>query len=87
MFSFITVVVFYVVLGWIGYKVTGKDEVLHGYNQLKDDIGLPNPLKLVIVLLALSLILLSVGAVATCEYVSEKIIDFISWLRKVTVKA
>lgn len=86
MFSLITTVVFYVVLGWVGYKVTGKDEVLYGYNQLKDDIGLPNPLKLVIVLLALSLILIIVGTLATCEYVSEKIIDFISWLRKVTLK-
>lgn len=87
MFSLITSVVFYVVLGWIGYKVTGKDDVKYGYNQLKDTIELSNPLKLVIVLLAISLILIIVGAVATCEYVSEKIIDFISWLRKVTVKA
>lgn len=87
MFSLITSVVFYVVLGWVGYKASGKEEVTCGYNQLNKDIGLPNPFKLVITLLALSLILIIAGAVATCTYVSEKIIDFIYWLRKVTVKA
>lgn len=87
MFSFITSVVFYVVLGWVGYKASGKEEVTYGYNQLNKDSRIPQPFRLLFILVVLYCFCLWVGVIKVVEYVSEKLGDSLRWLRKVTVKA
>lgn len=87
MFSFITVVVFYVVLGWVGYKAPGKAEVQYGYESLNKGSRIPQPLRLLFILVVLYCFCLWVGVIKVVEYVSEKIDNSLRWLRKVTVKA